>query len=93
MCQGFSHISGVLYHFVLAKLATSSVKVSITMITYLSVPLFLVYDEENPDCLLLDNPPEEDPELVLAGYSLSLGSVPRLLEKGYPPEPPLGCDD
>ena len=27
MCQGFSHLSGFLHHFVLAKLATSSVRV------------------------------------------------------------------
>ena len=27
MCQGFSHFSGFLHHCVLAKLATSSIKV------------------------------------------------------------------
>ena len=27
MCQGFSHFSGFLHHFVLAKLATSSIRV------------------------------------------------------------------
>ena len=28
MCQGFSHFSDVLHHFVFAKLATSSVRVN-----------------------------------------------------------------
>ena len=28
MCQGFSHFSAFLHHFVLAKLATSSIKVN-----------------------------------------------------------------
>ena len=30
MCQGFSHSSGILYHFVLAKLATSSIWVKLS---------------------------------------------------------------
>ena len=28
MCQGFNHFSGLLHHFVLAKLATSSIRVN-----------------------------------------------------------------
>ena len=28
MCQGFSHFSGVLHHFVLAKLATTGIRVN-----------------------------------------------------------------
>ena len=28
MCQGFSHFSGFLHHFVMAKLATSSIRVN-----------------------------------------------------------------
>ena len=29
MCQGFSHLSGFLHHFVLAKLATSRIRVNL----------------------------------------------------------------
>ena len=29
MCQGFNHFSGFLHHFVLAKLATSSIRVKV----------------------------------------------------------------
>ena len=29
MCQGFSNFSGLLHHFVLAKLATSSIRVNL----------------------------------------------------------------
>ena len=32
MCQGFSHFSGFLHHFVLAKLATSSIRVNINRV-------------------------------------------------------------
>ena len=32
MCQGFSHFSGVLLHFVLAKLASSSIRVKYKLI-------------------------------------------------------------
>ena len=31
MCQGFSHFSGFLHHFVLAKLATSSIRVKMLL--------------------------------------------------------------
>ena len=35
MCQGFSHFSGILHHFVLAKLANSSIRVK-TLIKHLN---------------------------------------------------------
>ena len=32
MCQGFSHFSGILHHFVLAKLATTSIRVKAELV-------------------------------------------------------------
>ena len=34
MCQGFNHFSGFLHHFVLAKLASSSIRVKVIHKTY-----------------------------------------------------------
>ena len=36
MCQGLNHFSGCLHHFVLAKLATSSIRVCLSMVQHTS---------------------------------------------------------
>ena len=44
MCQGFGHFSGFLHHFVLAKLATSSIRVKVPEFCtkIILAPFFLV---------------------------------------------------
>ena len=52
MCQGFSHLPGFLLHFVLAKLATNSIRVKIRHVwKYKAV--FEKYLIESCDCILM----------------------------------------
>ena len=62
MCQGFSNFSGFLHHFVLAKLATSSIRVKLRLAETFQVTLEM-FSTVDPHKIDTDNVP-----LVLSSY-------------------------
>ena len=80
MCQGYSHFSGFLHHFILAKLATSSIRVNCSLSKFVYLFTFSSGDEctgcrrskqtERPYCF----------EVIIAGGSILQLAAPNETE-------------